>query len=244
MRIAPIGSGQVCVVGTFGRTWIATLTFNPDRSIGRREHVDVFHEARQDWWSHNKEGTKHLSNSLDRAFHPQFAQAVDVGQPTHPLVLVGRLEGTGVKSAVDDVILADPANRTVRTLPIDWSGRSYAIPNKHQLIRIFTEYHGEHLRYLQELHAPDFSQTQSVQLDPPAFPRGGFGEFVVDGDTIYLLQSHELATIDLADRKIVRRCGLTKRQSRFGARLARSSQYGLILYSNAGMWRVQLPEAN
>lgn len=242
-KIAAIAPGQACVVGAFGRTWIATLTFDPNRPNGSSEHVDVFHEARQEWFS-NKNGVRQISESLGRAFYPQFAEVVETGQPKRRLVLIGRHASAGVMSELEDVIVADPANRTVRVLPVDWPARSYAIPDHQRLIRIFREYHGEHLRYLQVLQSPDFSQTQSVQLDPPAFPRGGFGEFVVDGDTIYLIQDHELTTIDLVERKIVRHCGLTKKQSRFGARLARSSQYGLILYSNAGTWRVQLPKSN
>lgn len=242
-KIGPIGEGRACVVGSFGRTWIATLTVDAARRAGSREHVDVFHEARQNWTVH-KNGTKRLAESLERAFYPHFVQMVETGDPNRRLVVIGRQASAGVMSELDDVILADPANRTVHTIPVDWPSRSYAIPDDHRLIRIFREYHGEHLRYLQVLESPDFSQTPSVQLDPPAFPRNGFGEFVIEGDTVFLIQDRELATIDLAEQKITVRCGLTQKQAKFRARLARSSHYGLVLYSNEGMWRVRLPDAN
>ncbi len=44
VRISSAGSGRLCVVGSFGRTWVATASFDP--SIGKAT-VKVIHEARE-----------------------------------------------------------------------------------------------------------------------------------------------------------------------------------------------------
>ncbi len=76
LAVAPLQPGRVCVAGTFGRTWLAVVTFDPQAG----KSVRIFHEAHD------------VADGEDRE---QWRRATLAFSPTYMYTLTGRPDADG-----------------------------------------------------------------------------------------------------------------------------------------------------
>ena len=111
---APLSPGKALLVGTFGQTWLAIATFDPDKGPS----VKVIHECVEQAVAGDEQQWK----SAKVAFQPQYAAALS-GRPegaeqVEQRVLVGR--GTG-GSADLHPLLVNPETSQVEVLAADFT---------------------------------------------------------------------------------------------------------------------------
>lgn len=106
LGVAPLGPGRACVVGTFGRAWVAKVVFDP----AGKHIVRVFHEFRRAPDAINPEAWR----DVDGAFRPTFMTALGGPDPETQRVLVGR-SGRNV-AILEHPLLVDPERETVEVL--------------------------------------------------------------------------------------------------------------------------------
>jgi hypothetical protein len=113
--VAPLSPGRACVVGWFGRTWIAMVQFDPKAGPGAGRSVNVFHEAR--------DVVRVADAAQDRgttvAFEPRYAltltdPAAPPGGKARQRVLIGR---SAVGDSGHSPLLVDPDTLAVRAVP-------------------------------------------------------------------------------------------------------------------------------
>jgi hypothetical protein len=131
LAVAPLRPGQVCVAGTFGRTWLALVTFDPQAG----KSVRVFHEARDVADGEDKQQWQRTSVAFAPAYmftltgEPDAAgnrpQRVIIGRECqsadvwyHPLLV--NPESLAVEVLADKVDPAEPEGFAVHAGALHW----------------------------------------------------------------------------------------------------------------------------
>ncbi len=241
LRIAPLGPGEICAVGCFGRTWIANLSLEADPEHGTHKQVDIFHQARkfyQEGWPDQK-----LRSDVGLAFDPVFAVTLSNPGLRHPRVVVHRslmVNATHAGRYRFDLILVDPHERSVQPFPHDWPRGTVPLVVGGRLLTLDSP-----------VCALDPSQSEPdelVRLQAEA-PHWRPIESAVSYDGLVHCINHEWFTLDPHKRRLLRsRVRLPEDVYEPdiylpGPRLAVSSHFGVVLYSwQRGIFRASFPD--
>jgi hypothetical protein len=109
LTMATLGPGRVCVAGWLQRSWVAVVTFDPEK---KRASVDLIHEAREAPDRDDKEQWSSTTVSFRPTFMLALRDKSEADEKVGTRVLLGR--GTGANLGVDEFpLVIDPDNRTV-----------------------------------------------------------------------------------------------------------------------------------
>ncbi len=140
--IAPIAPGSVCAAGSFGRAWIAVITFDP---ASNKPSVKVVHEAREAPEPFDeKQG---LKTTVDFVPAYMFPIAAENGKDVR--IAIGRSgagrEEQGSNSSVEKFPLVfNPATQEVTTLKEEYVQSQPVFPSEHFVAangRVYTVVH-------------------------------------------------------------------------------------------------------
>lgn len=115
LYVAPLAPGRACIVGSFGRAWVAMVTFDPEKGPDNGKNVRVFHEARE--VERPEDPVQRQSAAL--AFTPTYAvtltEKAGADSKSRQRILIGR---GGLTSAAGDCpLIVDPVALSVQVLP-------------------------------------------------------------------------------------------------------------------------------
>jgi hypothetical protein len=105
--MAALGPGRVCLVGSFGRTWLAMATFDPKKG----KTVKVFHEAREA--AEAKVGDLWMRTTV--AFEPSCVHVL-TGEKGARRVLIGRNANDYTAGMQQHPLLVDPDTLRVEVM--------------------------------------------------------------------------------------------------------------------------------
>jgi hypothetical protein len=122
LAITTLGPGRICAAGWLQRTWVAVVTFDPDK---KRATVDVIHEARE---AADREDRDQWS-STTVAFRPTFMFTLrgepKPGEKAATRVFLGRVTERNLD--VDSFpLVIDPDKRAVAVADFHFPSRSFA----------------------------------------------------------------------------------------------------------------------
>ena len=220
----PLAPGKVCMAAGFGRSWIATVSFDP----GGHHEFHVFHEAAEAQSAHASEQWKKSTVAFRPAFMAALGNATSAAGKPARRILIGRGGGNHTENGdlYSHPLLVDPEKRSVEVveerLPIP--AAQYAFPQPfavHDGAIYMLWWETLRQRVVQRVALPDLRPTTLFKG-----PRDGMVVFA--GERLNVVESKWWTAL-LSDKELTCAGSVPFGVSTTGPWFDHSNHYGLLV---------------